>query len=125
MTMAKFGLRLGAFVVGVWLLTAALPAQDQIVGAVWEITFMPKKGKPEVRTYRATPDGKVYNRVGQVIGTHTSQGTDVTMVLNGGGPLYNGTFTMTQVRKDPPSFAGRFLNSRGAAVPIKVRLVRD
>jgi hypothetical protein len=111
-----------------------LTAQDNIVGAVWEITYRPepvarkKPQNPVVRRFRATPDGKVFQASAKEIGTWKGNDDDVTMTINdqgGESTRFSGTYRILKIRKDPPTWRGTFTNPRGREIPVGIRLIRD
>jgi hypothetical protein len=119
-------MRLAAIIAGVVLVTAAGRADDKVVGAVWEITWTPPKGNEVTRKFRATPEGKVYNKDAKEIGTWTGTNDKATMkITDVEDDRFLGTYKMVQTRKDPPVFKGEFTNKKGREIPIKVKLVKD
>lgn len=111
-------------------LAGAAP-KDFLVGAVWEFRLDTKaKDDPTVR-FRTTPDGKVFNRAAEEVGTWTGSEDKAEMKVTGlAGPNagFNGTYTLTLVSNPgaPPRWNGRvvFANN-GKSRAVGVKLIRD
>ncbi len=111
------------------LTTQPCPAQDKVIGAVWEIKFGATNPKNEmVRKFRATPDGKVWNmpvkEKPRVIGKWSGDETDTTMEIDALGDG-GGKYEIVQVGKNPPTWQGTVKNANGSTRPVKVRLIKD
>jgi len=107
------------------------PADDQVVGRLWEIKFEARDAKnAEVRRFRATPDFKVWglgNRNAgkpRVIGKWSGDEQNVTMEVEVPGEK-NGKYELVLVGTNPDRWKGTFIAENGRKRPIKVRLLKD
>jgi hypothetical protein len=112
-------------VVGLTVVSDPAPAEDEVVGAVWSMRMKNKQGDwVEVVKFRATLDGKVFHE-GKQVGTHTSKGEDIEIVIDKVRPRLNGTYTFMKVRKDAKFWAGTLKRSDGSEEPARIVLLKD
>lgn len=119
-----------ALVAGLFLFAAAsaVSADDKIDGAVWEIKFDGKKDGPSV-TFRATHDGKIYDRGAKVIGSWKGDLNKSEMDITGlEQARFNGAYVITNISNKPktPRWNGKFTPADGGkSRDVGVRLLRD
>jgi hypothetical protein len=117
-------LRLAAVLVGGLVLAPAGAddkKKDEVVGAIWEVDFT---GDKESIKLQCTTDGKVFGPKGKEIGTWKQNGAVAVIKLTDGGKR-NGDYEITQLKKDPPSYRGKYTNEKGKELGITVKLVKD
>jgi hypothetical protein len=125
-TMRRFALAVAV------CLTASLfagvgPAQDKIIGAIWEIRVkLPGNDKYESKGFfRCTTDGKVY-RDGELVGTHKNTGfEDVEITLTAAGPKVNGVTKAKKVTKNGNGWEGVHTTNDNVKVPVRLLLKKD
>ncbi len=105
-------------------------AEDKIVGAAWEIKILRKGKSPALVYFRATPDGKVFNRTAEVIGSWKGDNENAEMDINGikgARSGLNGTYVLTNISKGPtPRWQGKWTpQGTTRALPVSVRLLKD
>lgn len=111
-------------------LSTAAYSQDRVVGAVWEIKN-PKTG--DFRRFRATPDGKIWSFVNpgdagvpRIIGTWKGHTENTVMIVDRTpDPKYHGKVEVVLVKKDPPTWQGKFTHKSGREFPMDVKLLAD
>jgi hypothetical protein len=118
----------------------AAPAQDKVVGIVWEIKFLNHNGNTKrdvIKRFRATPDGKIWSvlppraaEVPRVIGKWEGddQKTTVTIDESIGRPNIDwvGKFEIVQTGKEPPAWKGTFTHQqKGRKVAAQIRQIVD
>jgi hypothetical protein len=113
------------------LLFATAPAvngADKIVGATWEVKFAGKEDGPTF-TFRATNDGKVYDKGAGVIGTWKGDKDKAEIEITGlREARFNGTYVITNISTSPrrPRWSGKFTSAGGGpSRDVAVRLLRD
>lgn len=102
-------------------------AQDQVVGAIWEVWVKnPKTGKYDrFGLMRCTTDGKVF-KDGKIIGSHKNTDQDVEITIdNAPNAFNNGTSKATRVTKNGTAWEGVHTRKDGTEVPIRFRLIKD
>lgn len=98
---------------------------DEIVGIIWEITFVNDAGKVIGTTRFLASDGKLYSDKKQ-IGTYTDKGTQVRMdVTSASNERGNGVYNLVQFNKEPPTYRGVMKNTKGGEAKIGLRVVKD
>ena len=102
--------------------------EDKIEGAIWEIKFDAKDKKGPIITFRATQDGKIYDKGSGLIGSWTGDKDKAEMEITGlKEARFNGKYVLTNISKNKiPRWSGKFTaagtdNTRD----IAVKLIRD
>jgi hypothetical protein len=111
----------------VGLLATHSAADDQFVGAIWQMKLKNLNGMwVDAVKFRATKDGKVLFDA-KPIGTHTSKSaSEITMTWNKKGPLLDGRYELMRVKKDGAWWAGTLTRaSDGKEIPIRLSLIKD
>lgn len=119
--------------IGCWGVLAALVAagsaargQDNVVGAIWEITAFEKKGdeflKVDSGAFRATRDFKIYKGAAQ-IGKYTQGKEKVSITIDKG--KWAGTMDLLLTRKKPPVYRGPWTKPDGTKQPVMLVLKED
>lgn len=106
---------------------SAIDADDKIVGASWEIKFDGKKDGPTV-WFRATHDGKVYDKGAEVIGSWKGDDDKAEVEITGFKQArFNGTYVITNIsNKKTPRWHGKFTPASGdKSRDVAVKLLKD
>lgn len=100
-------------------------ADDEIVGAIWEITFVNDAGKTLATTRFLASDGKLYNNKKQ-LGTYTDKGTQVRLdVTSSNDERGNGVYTLVPFNKEPVTYRGVMKNTKGGEAKVFLRVIQD
>ncbi len=98
---------------------------DEVVGKVWEITFVNAEGKVLATSRFLASGGKLYNGKTQ-IGHFTESGTRVRVdVTDADNPRGNGVYNLVQFEKNPPGYRGMMKNTNGGEAKVILRIIRD
>lgn len=109
---------------------SATSAQDKIAGAAWLITFS-GGGKENMVRFRATPDGKVYDRGSEIVGSWKGDNAKTEMEITGfkekKQAIFNGTYVLTNISNGPiPRWSGKWTPPGGTkSKNVHVRLLKD
>lgn len=98
---------------------------DDTVGAIWLIEYKQQSDKDSIRI-RCLKSGNVLGPAGKKIGTWKEGNKKVhaTIEITDGGDR-NGKYEIIKLDKSPPSYQGKYENSKGKKVNITVKLVKD
>ena len=104
--------------------TEAANAHDT-VGAIWLIDYKQQSDKDSIKI-RCLKGGKVLGPAGKEIGKWKEGDKKVhaTIEITDGGNR-NGKYEIVKLDKSPPSYQGRYEDSKGKKVNITVKLVKD
>ncbi len=104
--------------------TPAKP-DDEIVGAIWEITFVNDAGKTLGTTRFLASEGKLYTSKKQ-IGTYTDKGTQVRLdVTSSNDERGNGVYILVPFNKNPVTYRGAMKNTKGGEAKVTLRVIQD
>jgi hypothetical protein len=99
--------------------------KDEIVGILWEISFLTKDGQVIGAGRFLAADGFLYGNEKR-IGTYTEDGPrvriDITTSL---ADRANGVYNLIQIEKNPPTYHGNMKNTRGEEAKVRLRILRD
>ncbi len=103
-------------------LASVVPVRgDEVVGAVWKIDFKDDKSSIKLQCLK---NGKVFGLGGKKIGDWKGNGPQSVIDITDGGKR-NGIYTITKMKKDPPTYRGIYKSSKGEDTLISVTLVKD
>lgn len=99
--------------------------EGEINGIVWEITaFKPDGSLLTTQSFLAL-DGKIYNREKE-LGTYTENGYRAKAeITRSEVPRANGTYHFVRISNNPPAYSGRFTNSHGDNLAVRLRIIKD
>ena len=99
-----------------------VPTADLLsIVELWRIDF--KDDKSSIRM-QCTKNGNVFGLGGKKVGTWKGDGPRPVIDVTDWGKR-NGKYTITKLKKDPPTYRGQYKNSKGDEVGISVTMVRD
>jgi hypothetical protein len=102
-----------------------VPAGDEAVGIVWEVSALGKDGKVLVTRRFLAAEGKLYNGKKEV-GRYTQNGSRVRLdVTDAPDPKFNGVSELIQRERNPPTFRGVAKNLAGQETSVLLRIVKD